>query len=258
MHTNNNNTELPKPNIEPNKHEGKAKTIFVKSIAFYVLGLTMLFPILVLFQLSLFSIKSPLIFNIVFSIVVLIEYAALVFLAMRLANKKKYKYLEARSAASSHTEMKKIKRVKGIKLRTFIALGVWLVLLGMGAYMEFIYEHDFSQDIYGNDNVTIMLGLYIFIWFIALPFIILYITYGVKLRCKQCKFFYTLKKDHLEIHSEESITVKAINQNRNTSGDVISTSEQHVPGKRVHYRQHYRCKFCEKRHYASYSEEYLV
>lgn len=235
---------------QSSEYNSQAKKIFVKNLIFHIVCVTILFPIIALMQAAFFTLES-LSALIVLIIVLLIEYGAFIFLAYWLANRKKCKYLKARSIVSSNGKMK-IKRIIRIKKSTVISLIVWIVWMAFGITT---YFDEMSNLTNGFMKVYI---IYMMICFAAIPFIIVYLRYGIKLRCRECKFFYMLKKERLEKYSEDNISIKVINENKNSYGEVTSTREQYVPGTRVYYRQYYRCKLCGNIHYAPYSKEYLI
>ena len=81
-------------------------------------------------------------------------------------------------------------------------------------------------------------------------FLIIYYGIGGKTRCPECKKRFAMKKISKVVdHVEDGFSVKVVNKNRDRNGDVISTSEQHVPGERIVYRLTYRCKNCGKEYY---------
>lgn len=232
------------------EYNSQAMKIFVKNLLFNIVWMTLLFPLIALIQAPLFSIES-LSALVILIIAMLIEFGAFIYLAYWLANRKKRKYLKVRSIVPSNDKTK-IKTIRRIKKKTVIGLIVWIVWMAFGITT---YFDEMSNLTNGFMKVFI---IYMMICFAAIPFIIVYLRYGIKLRCRECKLFYMLKKERLEKYSEDKISIKVINNNKNSYEEVTSTSEQYVPGKRVYYRQYYRCKFCGNVHYAPYSEEYLI
>lgn len=63
-------------------------------------------------------------------------------------------------------------------------------------------------------------------------------------RCEKCQQWGAIKKGRKEVLGTEAISIKKTLENKNTRGDVISTSEQYIPGTRTFYRQWYLCSKC--------------
>lgn len=229
----------------------KAKIIFIKNILFHMTWITLLFfsPFSLIQGAVLLDLTS---LSLVIIIpLMLVELCALIYLAYWLANRKKQKVVHANVANSSNDQPTKIKTIKKINKKTVIGLIVWTIWMGVGIWL---YSDDFV-----HDNIFITVGLFYFmIYFAGFPFLILYFKYGIKLRCRKCKLFYMLKRERLEKLSEKNIVIKVTNEKKDSDGYVISTSEQHLPGTRTHYKQHYKCKICNTFHYSVYSKEHLA
>lgn len=72
-------------------------------------------------------------------------------------------------------------------------------------------------------------------------------------RCDQCQQWGAVKKGRKEVLGTEAISIKKTLENKNTRGEVISTSEQYIPGTRTFYRQWYLCSKCG---HESYKDSY--
>lgn len=63
-------------------------------------------------------------------------------------------------------------------------------------------------------------------------------------QCDACKKLGALKFANTKALREESISILVDMKQKNRKGDVIGTQEQYMPGKRIEYRDTYRCKYC--------------
>lgn len=63
-------------------------------------------------------------------------------------------------------------------------------------------------------------------------------------RCPICKHWAAVAMVNTELIGETKISVPVKTHTRNRNGEIISTSEQYVPGSRYTYRHTYRCKYC--------------
>lgn len=74
-------------------------------------------------------------------------------------------------------------------------------------------------------------------------------------RCEYCKKSFSLKKIRTDIIKEEDISIKTKIENRDPKGELLFTSEQYIPGKKITYRTEYICKNCGHKSFNTYSEK---
>lgn len=73
--------------------------------------------------------------------------------------------------------------------------------------------------------------------------------------CPTCKKKFALKEIQTFTIDEKDISILTELKTKNIKGDVISTSEQYIPGKRITYRTDYKCKYCGKGCYSTYTKD---
>ena len=74
-------------------------------------------------------------------------------------------------------------------------------------------------------------------------------------KCPVCNRRFALRKAGDKEIRQENISIKMPLETRNRNGDIISTSEQYVPGKRIFYQRTFVCKYCGKNSYSTYSRD---
>lgn len=74
-------------------------------------------------------------------------------------------------------------------------------------------------------------------------------------KCPACNKKFALKKVGDVETGRENISVKMKLENKDRNGEVIGTSEQYVPGKRIFYKRTYICKYCGEKSYSTYSRD---
>lgn len=73
---------------------------------------------------------------------------------------------------------------------------------------------------------------------------LLYKATGKYPKCPKCKKMLAGKHQENRTTNETDISVPVEIQNKDSKGNVIGTSEQFVPGKRIAYEEVYKCKHC--------------
>lgn len=132
-----------------------------------------------------------------------------------------------------------------------VAVGVlWTVLcgfltMGLAILMAIISKSDMNTESVTNIAAwIIMIG-----WGVNIvASIILWKRF--RARCPICKRWAAVVRVNTELIGETKISVPVKTRTRNRDGEVISTSEQYVPGSRYTYRDTYQCKYC------GYEEKY--
>lgn len=79
---------------------------------------------------------------------------------------------------------------------------------------------------------------------------------GLKLwKCPHCKKKFVFKELYTRRTSQKPISIKVINDDKNSVGKVVRTSEQYVPGTRSYYETIHKCKKCEYEKHSHYSRD---
>lgn len=112
------------------------------------------------------------------------------------------------------------------------AMIIWNILKSIVTRSEI---QSFNQDIYnivmwGGTAIIIVLSIWLWKRF--------------KAKCHACKRWGALEWALEEETGRENISVKMQLEERNSRGDLIGTSEQYIPGKRITYKDTYQCKHC--------------
>jgi hypothetical protein len=78
----------------------------------------------------------------------------------------------------------------------------------------------------------------------------LFLFYALPKRCIHCKKWFAMQKRATTLIQIKGIYTTVENRTRSAySGEVISTTEQHIPGKRKTYRTTYVCQYCGAEEY---------
>ena len=121
-----------------------------------------------------------------------------------------------------------------LKIISILFLGVFIA-----ATIYAIFE--------AQDTATSLAGIFILAILCGLEFLIIYFGIGKYWKCPHCKKRFAIKKINKERVGREDISILMETKNRNYRGDIIGTSEQYIPGKRIKYRINYVCRKCGKK-----------
>lgn len=106
------------------------------------------------------------------------------------------------------------------------------VLFFCGLYVSKQRLHSMEELVFGLITVVVIVAL------------VLIRKKRLKLRCKGCKKNWVMKLIKTDLISKEDISILAELKKRNSSGEVVGTSEQYIPGTRSKYRSIYECRRC--------------
>ena len=74
-------------------------------------------------------------------------------------------------------------------------------------------------------------------------------------QCKACNKMFSLKEVKKQLVKEDVISILATVEDKDADGNVTSTHQQYIPGKRLLYNVTYKCKHCEKEFTMSITED---
>lgn len=126
-----------------------------------------------------------------------------------------------------------------------VAVGVlWTVLCGFLAFGIAILMAIISRSDINTDSAANIAGWIILIGWVIIIAASIILWKRFRARCPICKRWAAVVRVNTELIGETKISVPVKTRTRNRDGEVISTSEQYVPGSRYTYRHTYRCKYC--------------
>lgn len=75
-------------------------------------------------------------------------------------------------------------------------------------------------------------------------------------RCPKCKRYSSFRYKGKQIINKENTSIRTEIKTRNNKGEVVSTSEQYIPGTRYTYQKTAKCKYCSYCKHKKYTKEY--
>ncbi|MGX8834708.1 hypothetical protein ACWG0P_10890 [Amedibacillus sp. YH-ame6] len=85
---------------------------------------------------------------------------------------------------------------------------------------------------------------------------IVYVIVRVRFRCKKCKKYSAFRYKDRKVIDKNSTSIRTKINTRNNKGEIISTSEQYIPGTRFTYQKTAKCKYCSYCKHKKYTKEY--
>lgn len=125
-----------------------------------------------------------------------------------------------------------------------VAVGlIWTVLaafLAVGASIltMIITKNDMTTEITKIFSPTVLIG-----W-VILVFVSRMLWKHFEIRCPICKKWGAMGRVHSAKIKSEDVSVLVSTERRSRDGYVVGTQDQYIPGKKVTYRDTYKCKFC--------------
>jgi len=97
--------------------------------------------------------------------------------------------------------------------------------------------------------------IYLLVISVAIAGALIIVPLNRDTKCPACNGRFALRKVGDKEIRQENISIKMPLETKNRDGEIISTSEQYIPGKRIFYERTFVCKYCGKKCYSTYSRD---
>lgn len=147
--------------------------------------------------------------------------------------------------------MKKLrKRSKAWKLLWIIlTIVIWSILAYIFTYIGIAIQFiavivTRNREILNSSAARNFIGILVLIFSLIVVVLSIHLWGKFNTRCDTCKRMGALEWVTTKAIREDIISVPVETAHKNNRGDIIGTQDQYVPGKRIQYRDTYKCKYC--------------